>query len=1269
MILYRERLNAQGVAASPREVVERFGPAENAFMATDLADETGYLFTLRTVYHRDRYVEASATVQTLRDPDEDEPEAPSQDLGGGRYSLDLSAYRDGWLRLEVNFGQGWMDGLVTFAPSYGEPVDLSSRGSPSRYFASDEGGTVRGRIRYMMNGGGSKVVWRGSGEHDNTGPGDDGHPGDPTTTVDRRRSAGGDAWWIEAASTPALPHDGGEFATAEVYVLDEYNVWYPFEFVEDGQTYKVTHQGFDGVDSYGYAWSWTAHLYHSARTMSDYTISGEDDLAGEGDAPTDTGDEDGDGDRDERLSKPTIVGVEPLSPRSARVTYRDNATNEEGIELERSRDGESWQRVHVGPASGEGVPRTRQFYDGTLEPGVEYQYRARAFKHSRTDEPADNDGPPPPPDAPDSAYLHALEFTGWSGTGAGRTHYEAGIWSESPVMLEGTSRPHAFGLFRVGEAAGPGVEVTLGLDGSTAGLGLDYTLGGVQASQPPGGMPTATATIGRPLTFVGLTALSDTVGDLREYVNARVMPPASTAAGSTSYAPAAPSSAKVMIAGIDLDVDSDNTNGAAVPDHSTTEEGLEDDAQAPGKIVSVNDDDTDKDTILDYLDFDGIDDEMFIPVVFDWVTTAVGAGATLTFEYQGLDKLTTALGTTVPDLANLGSAGDVLRLWKWDGSRARSPAGVEAGGAHVRPHRAYTFGELGAASGRLTLFVEAAAASSGASIKASLDPDGPSQPGVVATDTVRLTPLDLGLSVGTVTTGGSHATFDKPYRFWLNDDHDPHSGLDADDLPVDGSHPFDAGDSTIANIRDLEDFNLFQVFSSYGDLQRLGPGFSLRLAFTDVDEELGQPAIRVYRSQGLNYIGDESQAEQTRAHANGSDIWYVNASGAEIPIQSFAPYMLSEYLFEARSRGQGKLTLQLMHAGKVVADGGSYLDLRPITEMYDHYTVGDTTTMNWDQIPLSAAKIQSAVPDPAAPDDPAYVMFVHGWRMKPEERRFFAETGYKRLFWQGYKGGYGLFSWPTEWNSGTYWAHATDPQNYVKSERKAYRSAAGLRQVLADVNAAHPGKVNVYAHSMGNIVVSEALRQEAASGNPTKIVATYVASQSATVANAFDATVPMHETDESTDTPEVYASYPPTGRPYFERVGLAADKLVNFYNGSDYATASPWAASQDAKPNPSWGYDAVQGFYRTAYDDPFTRQPLSFPADRYEIFAHIAEARSLPLGRQPNVGGPFSTSDQLDLDAQFGFGGAADASHSAQFLSTNMLRGPYWAALRNVFAE
>jgi hypothetical protein len=268
--------------------------------------------------------------------------------------------------------------------------------------------------------------------------------------------------------------------------------------------------------------------------------------------------------------------------------------------------------------------------------------------------------------------------------------------------------------------------------------------------------------------------------------------------------------------------------------------------------------------------------------------------------------------------------------------------------------------------------------------------------------------------------------------------------------------------------------------------------------------------------------------------------------------------------------------------------------------------------------------------------------------MSPWDRRSFAATAYKRLYWQNYKGRFGLFSWPTEVGTLT----------YNDSERKAYESAFGLNWLLHDLNDTYTGKVRVVAHSMGNVVTSEALRIEADRPTPEKIVHTYVASQAAMAAHAYDAAAPAVETDESTDTPEVYANYPATGRPYYADIGEAADNLINFFNPVDDALGW-WLTNQDLKPTE--GIEYVFG------DFVGPEGVLTFPDDTYDIYAYAAEARSEALGRVPDVGGPFDETRQVNLDSiAFGFGGSP-SGHSAQFYSTNMQRNLYWATLLERF--
>ena len=223
-------------------------------------------------------------------------------------------------------------------------------------------------------------------------------------------------------------------------------------------------------------------------------------------------------------------------------------------------------------------------------------------------------------------------------------------------------------------------------------------------------------------------------------------------------------------------------------------------------------------------------------------------------------------------------------------------------------------------------------------------------------------------------------------------------------------------------------------------------------------------------------------------------------------------------------------------------------------------------------------------------------------------------------------------------------------------------------RLLNTLNQQYTGRVNVYAHSMGGIVASEALRIESESASPSTIINVFVPTQAASVAHAYAAFGPeVTETDATTQTPEVYGDYPPTGLPYFEEIDQVAVEIVNFHNLEDFALGLPWELNQDTKPDPDYSYDAGAGTWE--HDPGSGPVPLTFPSDRYQIYSHIAEARSKAVGAAvyPPFTVPAPISYNVDLNAAPHSYGSGDEEHSAQFRATNMMRHHYWTELLNAF--
>ena len=119
---------------------------------------------------------------------------------------------------------------------------------------------------------------------------------------------------------------------------------------------------------------------------------------------------------------------------------------------------------------------------------------------------------------------------------------------------------------------------------------------------------------------------------------------------------------------------------------------------------------------------------------------------------------------------------------------------------------------------------------------------------------------------------------------------------------------------------------------------------------------------------------------------------------------------------------------------------------------------------------------------------------------------------------------------------------------------------------------------------MGNVVASEALRRRGR--YKTKpLIHSYVASQAATVAHAYDATGPETvRTDFNVliSTPESYARYWTSGVPYFVGMTNAVRKaagipaIFNYHNFQDYALDG-WRFNQDTKPDIGWKFSPLTG--------------------------------------------------------------------------------------------
>jgi hypothetical protein len=206
---------------------------------------------------------------------------------------------------------------------------------------------------------------------------------------------------------------------------------------------------------------------------------------------------------------------------------------------------------------------------------------------------------------------------------------------------------------------------------------------------------------------------------------------------ATSYAarPLAVDLVKLTVSGVALDADSDNDNLFGRPDLDNVEQQAGQDPSQPGKILYVNNDDSDGDFIPDLADgfnLDGIeetDDDQTLGEQFAQLTLfAMSPYNPETALYQVSYSASDPAAMTGPATPAPGH----LRIWSKDGSEARNAASIANGGDFLSPG-IYTGAELGftISNREQTFWLEAVAETTdltSRTIEFRVDPDGAAGP-------------------------------------------------------------------------------------------------------------------------------------------------------------------------------------------------------------------------------------------------------------------------------------------------------------------------------------------------------------------------------------------------------------------------------------------------------------------------------------------------------------------------------------------------------------
>jgi hypothetical protein len=324
------------------------------------------------------------------------------------------------------------------------------------------------------------------------------------------------------------------------------------------------------------------------------------------------------------------------------------------------------------------------------------------------------------------------------------------------------------------------------------------------------------------------------------------------------------------------------------------------------------------------------------------------------------------------------------------------------------------------------------------------------------------------------------------------------------------------------------------------------------------------------------------------------------------------------------------------------------------------YGVGDS-----EEVPSKYAFVRP--PD----EENKCVVFVHGIDLSVAEQQGYAQSFFKRLWWEGYRGRFATFRWGTTLDRG---AATFAPGNegtsiYNSGAYRSWKGGASLHKYV-DVLRGNMGDdaiISVAAHSLGNACTGEALRQGMQ-------VASYVAMEAAVSMSCYNPQAPtiqkLLDAENDHPTPEFTSQL--GCRAYLLNIGNnSGAKLFSYYNQDDF-----WLVTGHLCPTHPWvpfiGNKAVDWIDNEAdnkpdavslnhyYYDYVTQNSLLAPrfrrpspdgdinrivSDPHESMAYVSRSRTGPLG----AGAPGTLfDDEVNMRVLYGFS-TFRPDHSGQF--------------------
>jgi hypothetical protein len=531
--------------------------------------------------------------------------------------------------------------------------------------------------------------------------------------------------------------------------------------------------------------------------------------------------------------------------------------------------------------------------------------------------------------------------------------------------------------------------------------------------------------------------------------------------------------------------------------------------------------------------------------------------------------------------------------------------------------------------------------------------------------------------------GSDFTSPDKPFRFWINNDQDD---VEADE-PVEVTTP-DSSDSIIATNRDLEDFCRISVNTNISNYYLARGEIKIGLRFASTS--WGSPSIRCWPNQ--SQWGDESYLKNgaSATAQRQKEVFPTIGDTIMIPPAYWANTVGStaNMIFEGVSGGEGKLAVVIFdqHGTKLGEVGELHLKLLDVRAMYQrarvhneaeeipHPWVNDApSAQTWENDPWYWPYAE----DPAA--EPTTCVFVHGWRMQYSDFLSWSDSSYKRLWHQGFKGKFYSFRWATYSADNTPFRnndfdnyqekHSPVPPGgftYNPSEYRAWLCGPALASYVNQLP--NPGRRQLFAHSMGNVIAGSALKAGMK-------INRYALCNAAMAAMAYDPNPALRDanltfafTPDSDADPLFRLKYGLENK-FFGQLSIRPT-MFNFGLPNDDALAQ-WSLNNfTMKPEMSalGTYPFMHEYYYNKDNPPAQKLSFALHESRLvtsvpEALAYITSSKTRAAGANLATAGAISGFQDMNQWGVNADHGGFDSTHSAQWRWNNQSTNLFWKKL------